>query len=115
MHGMKPSCQPPLQQLGSFHYLVATFLVIYNHLLLIVPTELLISHLFACHLLMDAPDRLGRKPVILAASVVFTIGSVVMGAADGKEGLLAGRIIVGVGIGKKKISNSIQWSRTLCV
>ncbi|KZS14487.1 Metabolite transport protein CsbC [Daphnia magna] len=44
-------------------------------------------------------DRLGRKPVILAASVVFTIGSVVMGAADGKEGLLAGRIIVGVGIG----------------
>ena len=45
-------------------------------------------------------DRLGRKPVILAASVVFTIGSIVMGAADGKEGLLAGRIIVGVGIGK---------------
>lgn len=46
-------------------------------------------------------DRLGRKPVILAASVVFTIGSIVMGAADGKEGLLAGRIIVGVGIGKE--------------
>jgi SP family myo-inositol transporter-like MFS transporter 13 len=44
---------------------------------------------------------LGRKPVILAASVVFTIGSIVMGAADGKEGLLAGRIIVGVGIGKE--------------
>ncbi|XP_046456243.1 proton myo-inositol cotransporter-like isoform X2 [Daphnia pulex] len=44
-------------------------------------------------------DRLGRKPVILAASVVFTAGSIVMGAADGKEGLLAGRIIVGVGIG----------------
>lgn len=47
-------------------------------------------------------DRLGRKPVILAASVVFTAGSIVMGAADGKEGLLAGRIIVGVGIGKEQ-------------
>jgi SP family myo-inositol transporter-like MFS transporter 13 len=55
-------------------------------------------------------DRLGRKPVILAASVVFTIGSIVMGAADGKEGLLAGRIIVGVGIGKdtQKESNESQ-------
>lgn len=53
-------------------------------------------------------DRLGRKPVILAASVVFTIGSIVMGAADGKEGLLAGRIIVGVGIGKEKSPNEFQ-------
>ena len=50
-------------------------------------------------------DRLGRKPVILAASVVFTAGSIVMGAADGKEGLLAGRIIVGVGIGKENKMN----------
>ncbi len=46
-------------------------------------------------------DRLGRKPVILAASVVFTVGSIVMGAADGKEVLLAGRIVVGIGIGKE--------------
>ena len=45
-------------------------------------------------------DRVGRKPVILAASVVFAIGSIVMGAADGKEVLLAGRIVVGIGIGK---------------
>ncbi|XP_059351889.1 proton myo-inositol cotransporter-like isoform X3 [Daphnia carinata] len=44
-------------------------------------------------------DRLGRKPVILAASVVFTVGSIIMGAADGKEVLLAGRIVVGIGIG----------------
>lgn len=32
-----------------------------------------------------AADRFGRKPVILAASFVFAIGSIVMGAADGKE------------------------------
>ena len=48
-------------------------------------------------------DRLGRKPVILAASVVFAVGSIVMGAADGKEALLAGRIIVGIGIGKSLV------------
>jgi len=44
-------------------------------------------------------DRLGRKPVIVAASVVFALGSVVMGAANDKETLLIGRIIVGIAIG----------------
>lgn len=43
-------------------------------------------------------DRLGRKPVILLASIVFTAGSIIMGLANGKEVLLVGRIIVGVGI-----------------
>lgn len=38
--------------------------------------------------------------MILAASVTFTVGSVVMGFASDKEALLAGRIIVGIGIGK---------------
>ena len=38
--------------------------------------------------------------MILVASVTFTVGSVVMGFAGGKEALLAGRIIVGIGIGK---------------
>lgn len=51
-------------------------------------------------------DRLGRKPVILAASVVFAVGSIVMGAANGKEALLAGRIIVGIGIGKSPPTSS---------
>ena len=50
----------------------------------------------------DWPDRLGRKPVIVAASVVFALGSVVMGAANDKETLLIGRIIVGIAIGKSK-------------
>ncbi|XP_046456242.1 proton myo-inositol cotransporter-like isoform X1 [Daphnia pulex] len=57
-------------------------------------------------------DRLGRKPVILAASVVFTAGSIVMGAADGKEGLLAGRIIVGVGIGWMSTTVSVYIAET---
>lgn len=49
-------------------------------------------------------DYMGRKPVILIASIVFTAGSVVMGLASSKELLLIGRIIVGVGIGIASMS-----------
>lgn len=45
-------------------------------------------------------DLLGRKPVILLASLVFTIGSVTMGSAQNRETLLVGRVIIGCGIGK---------------
>ena len=44
-------------------------------------------------------DMLGRRPVLLIASVVFTIGAVVMGAAQSAVMLLLGRIIVGLGVG----------------
>ena len=42
-----------------------------------------------------ATEFLGRKPVILAASVVFGMGAVVMAAAVSKELLLVGRLIIG--------------------
>lgn len=45
-------------------------------------------------------NRLGRRPVIIAASIVFTIGAIVMGVASDRYSLLSGRIIVGIGIGK---------------
>lgn len=44
-------------------------------------------------------DFFGRKFTIMAASVVFVAGAVVMGASENKEMLMAGRIIVGIGIG----------------
>ena len=44
-------------------------------------------------------DCLGRKPVLLMASVIFTVGAAVMGAAEAEWMLLLGRVIVGVGIG----------------
>ena len=42
---------------------------------------------------------LGRKPVLMLASLVFTAGAAVMGAAQVKEMLLVGRIVIGLGIG----------------
>ncbi|XP_021001952.1 proton myo-inositol cotransporter isoform X3 [Parasteatoda tepidariorum] len=44
-------------------------------------------------------DRYGRKFVIISASIVFSIGSVLMGISANIGMLLAGRVIVGMGIG----------------
>lgn len=44
-------------------------------------------------------ERYGRKTIILHASVIFTIGSIIMGAAWSKWILLFGRLTVGVAIG----------------
>ena len=44
-------------------------------------------------------DTFGRKPIIMFASVVFTIGAIVMGIANGPEVLLIGRFVVGAGVG----------------
>uniref|UniRef100_A0A3Q1EZG5 Proton myo-inositol cotransporter n=1 Tax=Acanthochromis polyacanthus TaxID=80966 RepID=A0A3Q1EZG5_9TELE len=41
----------------------------------------------------------GRRVCILLASFFFTVGGIVLSAAPGKEVLLAGRIVVGVGLG----------------
>ncbi|XP_078275999.1 proton myo-inositol cotransporter-like isoform X2 [Rhinoraja longicauda] len=43
-------------------------------------------------------DRFGRKPCILVASFFFTVGAVVMTAANDRYTLLSGRIVVGLGI-----------------
>ena len=60
-----------------------------------------------------ACERLGRKPVILAASVIFTVGAIVMGVATSKEVLLVGRIVVGMGIGLASMSVPIYISETV--
>ena len=57
-----------------------------------------------------AADHFGRKPVILAASVVFVTGSIVMAVAGTKEVLLVGRIIIGIGIGLSSMSVPIYIS-----
>ncbi|MEQ2241288.1 hypothetical protein ILYODFUR_023846 [Ilyodon furcidens] len=44
----------------------------------------------------------GRRVCILLASFFFTVGGIVLSTAPGKEALLAGRLIVGVGLGKMR-------------
>ena len=44
-------------------------------------------------------DLCGRKPVLILASFVFTVGAVVMSAAPSPLVLLIGRFVVGVGVG----------------
>ncbi|XP_064604839.1 proton myo-inositol cotransporter-like [Liolophura sinensis] len=44
-------------------------------------------------------DKLGRKPTTLIASVVFLAGALVLALAQNVAMLLAGRVIVGIGIG----------------
>ncbi|WAR25225.1 MYCT-like protein [Mya arenaria] len=43
-------------------------------------------------------DWIGRKKVVMFASVIFTGGAVIMGASVNKEMLLVGRLVVGAGI-----------------
>ena len=45
-------------------------------------------------------QRFGRKPMLLACAMVFTIGAVVEAIATSRNGLLLGRFIIGFGIGK---------------
>ncbi|KHJ48365.1 MFS transporter, SP family [Trichuris suis] len=44
-------------------------------------------------------DRFGRKKIILLSCVLFIVGSVILGAAESREVLVVGRIIVGAAIG----------------
>lgn len=44
-------------------------------------------------------EVLGRKPVLIIASIVFTIGAAVTAGSPDKYVLLGGRVIVGIGIG----------------
>ncbi|KAF6774155.1 hypothetical protein AHF37_06840 [Paragonimus kellicotti] len=44
-------------------------------------------------------DRAGRKPVIIIASFIFSLGAIILGVANSKEILLVGRLIVGFAIG----------------
>ena len=44
-------------------------------------------------------DALGRKPVLIVSSVIFTVGTVLAAAAPVKEVLLVGRVVLGLSIG----------------
>lgn len=49
----------------------------------------------------------GRLPVIIFAGVVFTIGAVVLAAAQSYADLVIGRLIVGIGIGSASLTTPV--------
>ena len=65
---------------------------------LIVSATILTAWLFSM-LSGYITDKWGRKPVIIFASLVFTVGSLLLGFAWTKYVLLVGRLIVGAAIG----------------
>ena len=44
-------------------------------------------------------DKIGRKPVILIADVIFLVGAIVMAIAPTITVLIVGRAIIGLGVG----------------
>jgi MFS family permease len=44
-------------------------------------------------------DKIGRKPVILLADILFTLGAIVMAISPTIAILMLGRVLVGLGIG----------------
>ena len=51
-------------------------------------------------------ERFGRKGLIVISSVVFTLGSLLLGFAQSYLSLIIGRLIVGVGVGFASVSTS---------
>lgn len=46
----------------------------------------------------------GRKPLILSASALYVLGSSVLAVANGFAALLAGRLLLGLGVGLSSIA-----------
>ena len=44
-------------------------------------------------------DKIGRKPVIMIADALFTIGAIMMAYAPTINFLMAGRVVIGLGVG----------------
>ena len=57
-----------------------------------------------------AMEHWGRRPIILLAAVIFTLGAVMLAAAGSYAGLVAGRLIVGLGIGLTSLATPVYIS-----
>lgn len=55
-------------------------------------------------------DAIGRKPIILISDIIFIIGSLVMALAETIPVLMAGRVLVGLGVGIASMSVPVYLS-----
>jgi sugar porter (SP) family MFS transporter len=65
----------------------------------LVVSSVLFGAAFSCFLSGRLTDYFGRKKVILATALLFGIGSVVTAMAASVDGLIAGRVVLGLAIG----------------
>ena len=57
-------------------------------------------------------DRYGRKPTIIVADVVFTLGAIMMAISPTIGLIMVGRFVVGLGVGSAAIVIPIYLSET---
>ncbi|KAI6208949.1 hypothetical protein M3Y96_00169000 [Aphelenchoides besseyi] len=90
------------KQMGTVNHLWQEWIVA------ITPAFAAVGSLFAGRL----SDRFGRRPLILVSSLIFVVGSLVCGGANGKLMLLLGRVFLGLGIGVASMIVPIYVSET---
>ena len=83
---------------GAIVLLREYFLLTYEWEELIVSATMAAAAVFSV-LSSFTNDRFGRKPTILTASIVFTVGALLLAGAPDRFVLLVGRFILGIGIG----------------
>ncbi|GAB2224729.1 hypothetical protein Drorol1_Dr00005499 [Drosera rotundifolia] len=57
-------------------------------------------------------DRLGRKPTILIADILFFIGALIMAVAPNPSVIILGRVFVGLGVGMASMTSPLYISET---
>ncbi|MBD3426902.1 MAG: sugar porter family MFS transporter [Candidatus Omnitrophica bacterium] len=65
----------------------------------LVVSAVLVGAIIGAALSGQVSDTFGRKRVIIATAVIFTLGSIVTAMAPGVSLLIAGRLVIGVAIG----------------
>ena len=83
---------------GALHGITATF-SLSSLLVEVVTSWVTLGALFGSLLGGELADRLGRTRALLIAAVTFTLGSLVEGLAVDTVMLVAGRLLVGAGVG----------------
>ena len=91
---------------GAMILLRDTFLLSYVWQELVVSVTIAAAAIFAL-VGGSLNDSVGRKPVILVASLIFTVGALCLACATDRFMLLFGRFLVGVGIGKSTLCSTL--------